>query len=1174
MEFKRQNRNRLRLVDKGGLPVDTMYEQLRNDCGEAFFPAEITHQADQLERIAEVVESLKPVYENPYANSIGEAANLLTLDLMEYAAMADAAAPTIADRAADRDRAVKELERERERRAKQVEDLKAHYREQNERRRQGKLDRAARDKLLKLVKRVDRMRTTPQNRAKIEELIGALDTVSVGIREGTKLRLAELRRQAEAFHKRDPDWELSPRLLDEITRLDEKQIADLKIEDVEALTKTLLAIEEGVRSEAKLLRTQDRRDVYTQAVATVNSIRQAKAPGNVSGMKNKYLSAMLSPERYVRRLVGYDENSPLYRLTKDLTDGQRKAHDFQMRTDRYFDKWHSDKQFMKKLTGKDAKRIEVQGMLVEGDKLKTVKAQITPAQQVSLYLHAKHAANRAHLTDGGVTIPNADLYAKGKISEAFENSVRVVLDEDTLRRLTVNMDADVRAYANAVNGWFNGMAKDAINATSVTLDGYERAAVQGYFPIHTDPSFTRAEYEGVKFDATIEGWGSLKNRQGGRNPLILEDVTDVLDRHAKKTAQYYGIAIPVRNLNKLLNVTGTNSEWSVKEVLRQKWGSGAERYLNEMIADAQGARKGNQDVFSRAIASLRSKNAGAVLTLNSSVIMKQAASYPTAAGVLGWKPLLKALNPQAFFVDMNMIAQYTPDYWYRRKGYSTSELGDIVSRKKSTPKWVNLIQGVDLATTRTLWLASEYYVRDQNRGKANAPELRTDAYYKQVAEVYNRVIEETQPNYSSMQRPGILRTQNELTKSFVMFKTQSFQNFNMLYDAYGNWRAKARAYRFDRSDANREALKEARGNLSRNVSAQVVSAAVLSGMTFINALLLGRLANYKDDEEEAVTLVSALRQMGKDFASALAGMTLDGSEALSAMNALAFGDMWYDLDAGGVSSLNDTVSRVSSSAKAVQELFAVYQDEEQEITPALWQSISMKNWKLAKTLAEDFGGIPATNVERIVRAVADRVSRRAFGPYAGEYYNLLLLGADAYQDSGRYIDLLYKAYRAGSPDYGTLRGMMVDLGISEDKIDSGFQSRQKKTGEYQDTLARVTGDLQDALAGVPLYEENRAQANDYIKDYAKELAKTASDAGYETDDKWTQVISAAGGTGLEERDVLLYRLALKMADEDENGVTSQAEAQAALDMLAGLSERQKAYLFGSTNKAWKNNPYE
>ena len=152
--------------------------------------------------------------------------------------------------------------------------------------------------------------------------------------------------------------------------------------------------------------------------------------------------------------------------------------------------------------------------------------------------------------------------------------------------------------------------------------------------------------------------------------------------------------------------------------------------------------------------------------------------------------------------------------------------------------------------------------------------------------------------------------------------------------------------------------------------------------------------------------------------------------------------------------------------------------------------------------------------------------------------------------------------------------MMVDLGISEDKIDSGFQSRQKKTGEYQDTLARVTGDLQDALAGVPLYEENRAQANDYIKDYAKELAKTASDAGYETDDKWTQVISAAGGTGLEERDVLLYRLALKMADEDENGVTSQAEAQAALDMLAGLSERQKAYLFGSTNKAWKNNPYE
>lgn len=300
-------------------------------------------------------------------------------------------------------------------------------------------------------------------------------------------------------------------------------------------------------------------------------------------------------------------------------------------------------------------------------------------------------------------------------------------------------------------------------------------------------------------------------------------------------------------------------------------GSSAMQYLDDMLAEVHNARKGQQDGFRRLIASLRSKNAGAVLTLNTSVIMKQAASYPTAAGVLGWKPLLKALSPQAFTVDMDVIAKYTPDYWYRRKGYSTTELGDITSRKKGLPKALNLIQGVDLATTRTLWLASEYYVRDQIKGHADAPAIRSDAYYERVAEVYNRVIEETQPNCSPMQRPAILRTQNELMKSLVMFKTQSFQNFNMLYDAFGQWRTAAERYR-STPNADKQAveaawavLSDARRNFNRNVQAQAVRAAVLSGMTFLNCLLLGRLDKYKDDEDK-LTIFSTLKQVGKDAA--------------------------------------------------------------------------------------------------------------------------------------------------------------------------------------------------------------------------------------------------------------------------------------------------------------------
>ena len=55
----------------------------------------------------------------------------------------------------------------------------------------------------------------------------------------------------------------------------------------------------------------------------------------------------------------------------------------------------------------------------------------------------------------------------------------------------------------------------------------------------------------------------------------------------------------------------------------------------------------------------------------------------------------------------------------------------------------------------------------------------------------------------------------------------------------------------------------------------------------------------------------------------------------------------------------------------------------------------------------------------------------------------------------------------------------------------------------------------------------------------------------------------------------LYRVALKTVDAQVNddGRYSQAEAQAAVESLPGLSQYQKAYLYQSTSTNWKNNPY-
>lgn len=55
----------------------------------------------------------------------------------------------------------------------------------------------------------------------------------------------------------------------------------------------------------------------------------------------------------------------------------------------------------------------------------------------------------------------------------------------------------------------------------------------------------------------------------------------------------------------------------------------------------------------------------------------------------------------------------------------------------------------------------------------------------------------------------------------------------------------------------------------------------------------------------------------------------------------------------------------------------------------------------------------------------------------------------------------------------------------------------------------------------------------------------------------------------------LYRVALQTvnAQVDDNSNYSQAEAEAAVESLPGLTQHQKAYLWQSTNKSWKKNPY-
>jgi hypothetical protein len=262
---------------------------------------------------------------------------------------------------------------------------------------------------------------------------------------------------------------------------------------------------------------------------------------------------------------------------------------------------------------------------------------------------------------------------------------------------------------------------------------------------------------------------------------------------------------------------------------------------------------------------------------------------------------------------METAEKYTPLLKYRNLGNSTQELGDLKNQRtwlqknkvtgKVVEKATNWIQNMDVTTVATLWKASEYRV-----GKDN-PSLEpgTDEFYKEVAKVFNKAVERTQPNYTTLQRPDILRSNSELVKLLTMYKTQPMQNLGILIDSTGNLNAKAREYKANPTAENEAKYNKAKKQFARAVSSQIVAACTFVGMRAIANAILHRLNPFRDDDDE-LTLESIIKRYWEDVGSSLAGSLIGGAEVYSALMAVINKEKWYGLQVSTIENLSNTVA--------------------------------------------------------------------------------------------------------------------------------------------------------------------------------------------------------------------------------------------------------------------------
>lgn len=1221
-------------LSAGGTPVDVFYEQELTPRFPTAFPDTIQNPADQLIRIVEVLDRFRQIFKSPFAGELAEDTELLSQEILQRLYNANVQAPSAEAYAAQREEMLQayyegRLADTKARMQTEMESLRRSFDEKRQGERTARQEQKDRDALLHLAQRLDRVKVGSEWKAKAAELVGNLDTIAksmtgrtiIGDRIGNLstegietigeddlgrkyVDIETLRDWVREMQAQNPDFMPDKRTMEKIDRLSRVQIADMDIGDVRALLNAMQNLENEMRTSKKLIDAEDRRDVAIQTAETISDIRGSKGvplTGVRAAWNRLIINEGLSPVRFLHRVAGYNDADPLYRATQALQKGETAMHDYTRRAEAMFRGFMEDKKFMASLAGEKARTIQITGLDESG---RSLTLPITPDMQIAIFLHSFNNDNIRHAERGGFVIPDLALLRKGKVEEAYTSGTLLRLRKSQMKAVEQNMTEREVQFARAVYRYFNGMSKSELNEVSRKLLGYDVATVRNYYPIETSRDFARGAPETVKRDGTIEGSGYLKSREGAAGPINLRGVTDTLERSIAQHSKYVGLAIPIRNFGKIYG----NSTWritpteetgalitqdvapsSLRRVLNQKWGAGASAYIDKLMADLQNPAK-EIDAWAKTMGKVRSNYAGAVLTMNASVAIKQAASYPTAAAVVGWAPLVKAMTNWEK-TDINFIAEHTPLLWYRSKGFSTQELGDMAKGKKQIPKGLNWIQGIDVATVKKLWKAAEYYVRQEQPEL----ELRSGAYWDAVTEIYERIVLETQPDYTTMERPQLLRSRNTLLQNLAMFKTQPFQNFNIAYDALANLQAKEQqlkaaqdeAHRFD-SEETRERVRKAQQNLknakkgaSRAVSALLVSAAVVSAMTLLWNVIRGNLRRYKDKDKDKVTVESFLKTFGSDTAGSLAGILPFGSDAYEVFAALVLDQQYYGMEALTPSAISDFLEQVATLDDTIASIGKALKGD-----ASAMDSLQTVN-RLGSTASKLFGA-PVENVENLMKAAAYWVMKPFMSKEEADYwYRYYTTKTTAQGRRNEDKADIYAVYRSGDRSaYESMRAAMEKwIWQANSRYQSGELTREEAQASAGETMdGAMAAQIKDEYMTGGITETEAAKLLQEIGGKDKDKAVEAVAKWHFQRDGGGKDASAAQATAYYEfaqpAGISMEAFAEAWdfhndveADKDSSGKTVPGSAkQKVVDYIQGLglSRDQEKALWDALKGSWKD----
>ena len=1046
-------------------------------------------------------------------------------------------------------------------------------------------------------------RLSPEEQTIANEALGNIATDAQRLTDAAKRKMQENAERYEQLLKEDPNYIPDKKTLALLERMDKTYLADLPSSELMGIHQALQALEQHLADMDKEIgkeRSEEYSSLYKAVRDEVGESKErkerkedaeskgrkkaaeSKGRKKTAGALNRFFNEdQLTPMNYIEMLGGWKRNNNWTEaVARQLERGERAKKQFIVEANdmvKDFREKNADWIARSDGQGKDAVwyDIEVPALLEydEGHKpifsSETVTVHLTPAMKVELARGIRNADNLRH-AEGGVTFPDKELYAKGERTEAYNRGTTIKLAPETMKSLFAydTLTDEEKALFALMDRFFDGKAKQAINETSQQIDGIDRALTKHYSKIYTNKNYRSTDV--TKWDESIGGMSSLQERVFSKNPMLAMSVWEAFDDTVDTVAKYHGLAIPVRNVNMLLNWTEPGNVDSMKNIIAQTWGGDAVSYLENLLRDLQNPKIREKSFVDMLAGKALNNYVTATFGMNPGIVLKQFSSFPSAMAVLGADTV--PTPAQIARTDAELIRRYTPELEYRSMGYATPELAEL----KNNPNWTQrnkvtrflfggAIQGMDRFTVKAMWPWAENYVRK------NHAELKpgSDAFYRKTAEIYNDALSQTQPMYDVMHRAKIMQNANDLTRAFTMFKTVPLQQQNMLRKAVGE----------ARSAKGTSGQKKANQNLARTVGSIVFANLLFEAIEFGNQAWKNAAKNYRDDDDE-LTALSAGGEMVKSSLKDMAGMFIFGDEVTDIAEGVFENSRYYDMETPGLSQLSDVFSAIVTAGKSIRKLC-------EDLKDILDNDGSVRQYvrdnsgdllggikKLAETMSVFFAGVPITNIEKYLLG-----SVRAVSPAAEQEYKIIFdtttkrdlsgLKGEALQvrvsdlidsrvhgvgrDAKRELTRLYES--TGAEVIPT--DIPASLTVEHEDIELTASRQQKYRNAYANSLESELDTLLTDAEYQTLTDEQKAGAVTALYSYAKDLAKSA--AVNAEPYKSTEEIQTAGEMGLTASKYFIIQEQLSVYDDLEGDERGEARVNTLRDMKLTGAEKSAAY---------------